>query len=177
MALNDMSASINDYTIIEDRGGHEDQQLAFLLLIAPTTEQVTEHRHITENRNLGGVEIPLFLENSAEDDGLSIVDQHAGRQLARIDRRHRAASAGLEDFANGILLDRQVQLHPVVRRDQRYDAQFEHGFLELDGGGPGVGGFFIGNFDTLLDEGLGLVGGDHARGRNELTVTLLFQRA
>ena len=74
------SESVNRCTILQDLRRHENQQFRLVGHSPRLPEQCTYKRKVAEERNLGHVLAVLGLVDSAENDGLTIVDQHLGRQ-------------------------------------------------------------------------------------------------
>ncbi len=97
--------------------------------------------------------------------------QYVGRDLLGIDRRSRRGYR-----ADAVLVDIQVHDDVVVRRDLRFHLQRQSGFFERDAGGTTRGRLLIRNLRALLDRCFDLVGGDHARTRDDLAFAVRLQR-
>jgi hypothetical protein len=86
------------------------------------------------------------------------------------------AEARGRDAPTAVLVDVHVQDDVAFGRDLRRDLQAQVGLLELHRGGAAGGGGLVGQFLALLDQRLGLVGGDDARAGHDLALAFGLQR-
>ena len=91
-------ASVDVGALAQDLRRHEDQQLVLVVGARLAAEQDTEARYVAEERHFVDRIAALGLEDAAEHDGLAIVDQHLGRDFARVDARHEAARRAWHDL-------------------------------------------------------------------------------
>src|SRR5690606_14670640 len=160
--------------------GHEDQQLGLLPAAAAVLEQVTDDRQVAQGRDLGQVAAVAELVDATDRDGLAVLHQHRGRDLALVDLRHLAqARADAVEAFDLVLLQRHVEEHAAVVGDGRCDLQLEQHVLELDRRDAvalAAGDGEVTHLLALADDRFLLVAGHDARVRHHLAATLALQR-
>src|SRR3954470_23526562 len=82
----------------KDLRRYEDQQLILVIGLAGGLEQTPEHRDVAEVRNLLLGLAALGLEDAAEHDRLTVVDNDGRGDGARVDRRHLLAGTTDDDL-------------------------------------------------------------------------------
>src|SRR5688572_25118694 len=78
--------SLDRGTLAQDLRRHEDQQLVAVVDLALGLEQVADHRHVAEARDLLDRVAPLRLHDAAQHDRLAVLHEHLGLDVARVDR-------------------------------------------------------------------------------------------
>ena len=89
------------------------------------SEQSANIRQVTPERRFGRRLVLRIPENTAQDDGLTIVHQHLRLDFVGVDGRY-----SVEDVANAILLDVQLHDYPIIRGDLRRYLQRQDCILE-----------------------------------------------
>jgi hypothetical protein len=75
-----------------------------------------------------------------------------------------------------VLVDVQLQNDVAFGRDLRRHFELQVGLAESHRGGAAGGRLLVGELGALLDQGLGLVGRDHARAGHHLALAIGLQR-
>src|SRR6516165_11450692 len=167
---------IDAHALVHDLRSDEDHQLILVVLVTGVLEQVPEERDVPEIRDLGVVLALRGLEDAAEHHRLAVVHQHLGCDLAGVDRGDVHAAGRHHHAADAVVAHVEVHDDAVVGRDLRGDLERQHRLLELNGGGAARGGLLIRDLDALLDGRFLLVGGDHARGGDDVRLRLRLRR-
>src|SRR5262249_22971773 len=104
-----MTASIHVDSLTNDLRRYEDQQLILVVLLRLLLEERTQNRDIAQPRHLGLIVTLRRLEDTAQHDGLTVVHEHLGHDLLRVDRGYVDAAGSDRDRADGVFLDVEVE--------------------------------------------------------------------
>ena len=75
MHTTDLVFQAGAVTLVDDGRRHENQQVSLCPNIAPALKEITEERHISDERNLGAGLEHFILEQTADRQGVTALDQ------------------------------------------------------------------------------------------------------
>jgi len=168
----------NTALLVDDVAGDHDQDLGAVQVGIGAAEESADERDLIEDRQGFEGVFAFFLDQTADDHGLAIVDRHvgldlAGGELRRLrgagDRDHGRSGEGLVD----------LQGDEVGAGDLRGDDQLDTGIFERRAGEQGAGAAGVGHraahvrrLFADVDRGFGVAGDEDLRAGNDFELAV-----